>query len=331
MNVRNFIMSIFVLILILSCAQPNEPAHNTGLLQIYDVIKTSGYAFDFDVSDELLFVAEDQVGFSIHNFVSGSVYCHVDTLFDDNPNPFENVRKIAGSIDYNFLMVYDRYGSPASYNIYDISDIQNPIFLFNAISNTSNVEKILLDESGDQLEIFWTNNNSLNKVVYENELWSNTATIGFPNSVNGFDFNDEMFVVAGYQVGVYFVDRNTEEIIYVFDTVGEALDVKLVDNLAFIALWSQGFLILDITDPLDPHPVCHHFVGDNIYTVDIKDDLLVLSSHSGGVFLYDISNLSQPELLGNLRKSDITYTYKATFENGFIAASTRQGLVKISY
>lgn len=334
MKLMNLLLMILTSILLINCAQPNEPASINSGLQIFKQIETFGYAFDFDVSGELVFIAEDQRGFSIYNYLSATRYCQVDTLFDETPNPFENVRKIAGSVQDNFLLVYDRYSSPGSFNIYDISDYQNPNFLFVPTSNTANVQKVVIDINEENIrEIFWTNNGTsatFNIATYDN-FWQNTATIVFPNSISGFDYNDEMYVVAGEQYGIYFVDRATQEIIDFYNTPGEALDVKLVDNLAFVALWVKGFAILDISDPNSPTTILQHDVGDNIYTVDVKDDYLVLSSHSGGVFLYDISDLTAPRLLGNLRKSDISYTYKAAFHDDKIFASTRDGLVVLSY
>jgi hypothetical protein len=330
MKIKNLCLILIIAATIFGCAQPNEPAENDNNLHIFNILETSGYAQDFDVSDELLFVAEDQRGFSIYNLVSGSMYCHLDTLYDDTPNPYENVRKIAGSVDEDFLMVYDRYGSPASFNIYDISDIQNPQFLFNMASNTSNVQKILLDESLDVMEIFWTNSSSFNVATYEN-TWTNTATIDFPNSVAGFDFTESLFVVAAYQSGIHIIDRATNQTLITYDTIGEATDVKIVDNYAFIALWEEGYLLLDLTDPTNPIEIHQENVGENIYTIDAKDDKLLLSSHTGGVLLFDVSENTNPCLLGKLSENDIGYTYKASFVGEQIIASTRTGVIISDY
>ncbi|MCF7793341.1 MAG: hypothetical protein K9N09_10700 [Candidatus Cloacimonetes bacterium] len=336
MKFKNLLLIIIIATLTFSCAKPNDPAKENNVLKIFNILETGGYAYDFDVSDELLFAAEDQRGFSIHNLVSGSMYCHVDTLFDDFPNPFENVRKIAGSVDDDILIVYERYGNPAALNIYDISDPFIPEWKTQNISQTSDVQKILLTENqNNDLEIFWTNDNSLNIATYNN-TWTNEATIDLPNttggsSVQGFDFNQDLFVVAGSQFGVHIIDRNTDELILTYDTIGEAVDVKLVDNLAYIALWEEGYLLLDITDPADPIEIHQENVGENIYTVDVKNNKMVLSSHTGGVLLFDVLDDTEPVLLGNLRESDIGYTYKANFEGDHIIASTRTGIIIIEY
>lgn len=331
MRFNKLLFVFFVPIIISACAQPNEPAVDNNSLQVYNIIETNGYAYDFDVSDELLFVAEDQRGFSIHNFASGSLYCHEDTLFDNTPDPFENVRKIAGYADDDFLLVYDRYGSPASFNIFGIDDLQNPVFLFNMTSNTADVQKVLVNENAEsELNIFWTNSNHFNIATYENN-WLNDATIDFPNSVAGFDLNSEIIVVAGNQAGIYIVDKASQQILLTYDTISEAVDVKLVDNYAFVALWEEGFLILDLSDPANPVEINQENVGENIYTIDVHDDLMLLSSHTGGVMLFDISDASTPTLLGKLKENDIGYTYKASFEEEYIVASTRKGIVIIEY
>jgi hypothetical protein len=317
-----------VIALIFGCATPNEPATDSGQLQIQKLISTYGYAFDFDLADEILFIAQDQRGFSIHNYISGSEYVHQEV--QANGNPFENVRHIAGSISDNFMLVYDRYGSPANFAVYDVSNLFDPQYQTTSISNTSNVQMVKLDMVNNQRQIYWTNGSSFNIATYTTN-WINDLTLNFPNSVNGFDYDDNLLVVAGYQYGIYFVDRDTNEILGTYNTVGEALDVKLVDNLLFAALWAEGFLILDISDLAKPQKIYQKNIGDNIYKIDVKDDYLLLSSHIGGVFLYNIEDITEPELVGNLRRSDMDYTYSARFHEENILASTRKGIYVLSY
>ncbi len=67
-----------------------------------------------------------------------------------------------------------------------------------------------------------------------------------------------------------------------------------------------------------------------IYTVDAENEYLVLSSHAGGVILYDISEIAEPKLLDSIDDSEIGYTFKAEIHNGQIFASTRTGVYIIS-
>ncbi|HPR17101.1 MAG TPA: hypothetical protein PLD62_02530 [Candidatus Cloacimonadota bacterium] len=329
MKLKKFGFMLLMMFLLVSCAQPNDPAENESALKIYNTIETEGYAFDFAVSDELLFIAEDQCGFSIYNFVSGSMYCHIDSLNDGTL--YENVRKIAGSADKNVMIVYDRYGEHARFDVFNISDLINPLFLISNISNTSDVQKIVTSKNSDNNAQFtWTSANSFSIASYD-ENWSNEVAVDFANSVGGFDFNDEIAVIAAEQSGLHFVDLATEETLLTYDTIGEALDVKLVDNYAFVALRQEGFMILDITDPVHPVEIHQEDVGEIIYTIDVKDNFMLLSSHSGGVMLYDISDLTEPELAGRLSDNKIGYTYKAAFAGDYIVASTRVGVVIIEY
>ena len=104
------------------------------------------------------------------------------------------------------------------------------------------------------------------------------------------------------------------------------MDVKIVDNYSFVALREAGFAVFDITNEAATELVYLEDVNEHIYTVDCENDHLVLGSHAGGVYLYDISNPADPKFLGNIDNDILGYTYEAEIYNGRIFAATRQGV-----
>ena len=307
-----------------SCAKPNEVPDVTNALTIEHFYPTVGYAFDVFVTDSLMYVAEDQGGFSIYNYET-----HLQrSYFNDQ---IENIRMIFPIEEKNLLFVYDVYGSPAGIEVYDISDIANP--------TTDNVPPILSDTQGledmyfelndnDDIDVYWSKLAQISYGIYGN-LWLELGTFDlFPNSVAGFDIDEQYIYLTGEQVGIYITDKATGEILNTIDTQGSALDVKKVDDFLFVADRQEGFSIFNVADIMNPELVYSKNLGELIYNVEIEDDYLVLTSHSGGVYLYDISDPSAPELLGNL-DDELGYTYKAVIKNGKIFAGTRTGVFEI--
>ena len=318
---------LFLLIIILSsCAKPNEPAGTEGVFTIEKELLTGGYARDIAVSDDVIFVAEDQQGFSIYNYISGTRLCHRDTL---NNRYLENTFHLTGSIANDILFVYDTYGTNGI-NVFDISNLQNPAYLTVISGDTDGVEKLKMKPNlTSGTDLFWTKGNKLKTGTFDS-FWTSGIDVEFPKDVAGFDLNEEIFAVAAHQHGIYIVSRTSGIILSTIETTGDALDVKIVDNYIIAALREEGFTIFDISDQSNPVHVITEDVGELIYTVDAEDDNLVLSSRSGGVILYDISEISDIQFVGSIDSNVIGYTFEAEIHNGKIFASTRTGVYIIS-
>ncbi len=321
---QKLIILSFIIMLFSGCAKPNEPSVN-GALSIDRFIETGGYVWDVSVSDSLIFIAEDQAGFSIYNYLDNNFVCKVDSLYAFNL-PFENARKIEAVDEEELLFVYERYGSAKGIHIFDITNRAEPLSLVPIIGNTVDIEKMISIpnlESG--ADLFWTNGTLLTFGTYD-QIWSGNGEYEFQNSISGFDINVDYFIIAVQQLGIHIVNRTSVDSTYTLDTPGEALDVKIVDNYAYIALREAGFAVFDITDETAAELVYLEDVNEHIYTVDYEDDYLVLGSHAGGVYLYDVSNPADPKFLGNIDNDIIGYTYEAEIYNGRIFAATRQGV-----
>ena len=279
------------------------------------------------VSDEIVFVAEDQQGFSIFNHISGTRLCLVDSV---DGRHFENIPNITGVLNEDLLFVYDTYSTNKIY-VYDISDLLNPLNVHYFPGDTANLKRMLAVPNSDEgADLFWSSSFELKHVTY-NDGWTVHTPYEFPNEIRGFDISDEYIIVAGLQLGFYIIERSSGNLICSLETPGEALDVKIVDNLVILALREEGFKIFDISNPIAPQEIFSKDFNDLIYTVDAENDKMVLSSRSGGVFLYDISDISNPEYLGNIDSGDIGYTFDAALHDGKIFAATRLGIQVISF
>lgn len=321
---------VLITIFLCSCAKFNEPYAREKLLEIDHIYYTTGYARDIDVSDSLIYIAEDQGGVSIYNHITNIQLCHIDSI-PEIASIIENARLISVAEDDSLLFVYDRYGSPPSIDFFNISDLSNPFFVFRISSSTGSVGgmRSILNKNGST-DFFWTNGNEyiFGNYIYP-ILWIDPQTFSFPNSVSGFDWDSTYIYLAGEQRGLYIADRNSGNIISETDTPGEALAVKVVDNYVYIANKYTGLQVIDISDKENPALIFNYDTNGWAQSVDVERDYLVVGSGGGGVYLFDITDLSRPKFLDRLDDDKIGYTYKAVLSNGEIFVASRMGVVKL--
>jgi len=330
-NIIKVFNLMVVLFLLMSCAKPNEPASVEGSLSIDHKFEVFGYARDISVTDTHLYIAEDQVGYSIFDVTTHEMVSHHESfILEDDPVMFENVRGISAVEDEDLLFVYNQYGSYQGIIMFDIADIVNPTFLFRHAGNTSGIAQLQAAVNTDGgADVFWSNGSGYNFGRFD-EYWLGSTLYDFQNSIEGFDVGDSRLYISAEQLGFHIVNKSNGNIISTTDTDGEVLDVKIVDNYAIVALRQAGFAVYDITDTTAPILVVQKETNEYIYTIDIEGNNMVLGSHTGGVYLYDISDVADPALVGNLDSDIIGYTYTAVLHNNKIYASTRQGVYKIS-
>ena len=142
-NVVKVSFLFLMLLLVISCAKPNEPASIEEVLNIEHHFAVSGYARDIAVSDSYLYIAEDQAGYTIYDINTKVMISHHESfVMETDPIIFENVRAISVFEDENLLFVYDQYGSPASINGFDITDRTDPTYLFRLSGNTGSIVQV---------------------------------------------------------------------------------------------------------------------------------------------------------------------------------------------
>lgn len=323
-----YLLFIFTL-LVMSCAQPNEPARS---LEIENYIQTSRYAIDIDVTENNIFVVEEDMGFSIYD-INGNI--QLSTIDSVAGNSFGNPKLIKACQEGETAFFYDISASPPSIYIYDISNVNEPIWVSSIIGNTGSIDYMntyFEDDTGSV--IYWENDNEIT-YGYFDEAWypTNSYSLDGLNSneyIDGFDFGEDFVVIASKQAGIKVFKDDLSDMISTLDLLGEAQDVSMYEDYAYVSLRQEGFAIIDLSDKTTPELIKKKEAPDYLYTVDVENKYLVFSSHSGGVLLYDISDETNPNLIGRVEKNKIGYTYKVVLKNGKIYASTRRGIYIIN-
>ena len=310
-----------IIIIIISCARSTKPVDLNDILKIDMFYSTTGYGRDIFVSDSLLYIAEDQGGFSIYNHTTNTRYCH----FTD----FENARLISVVEEDSTLFVYDRYGESAGIRVFDISDLTDP--QDEMLLTGLNIEalKTYANNNGT-IEILSTKANKYYYGEYNGVYWL-AYYFTFPNYLMGFDIDSNFLYLAGEQLGLYISDRTTGDIISMTNTQGEALDVKLVNNYVFIADKQEGFSIIDVSNKENPEIIFQEDTSGWAQSIDVEGDYLVIGSGGGGVYLYDISDIQNSRFVDRLDDAIIGYTYRVKIWNEEIFAATKKGVYKLSF
>ena len=82
--------------------------------------------------------------------------------------------------------------------------------------------------------------------------------------------------------------------------------ISFRDNLAYIACFSGGIQILNVSNPLDPQLILSYETGSNVFEIISKDDLLYLAT-SNGLSILDISNFTTIQVIGSYHTSQIPF------------------------
>jgi LVIVD repeat-containing protein len=321
-----FVIILFALLI--SCAKPNEPAPNAKIMQLEYFFKTVGEARDIYVTGDLVYVAEDQGEYSIYNYVTNE-------LVLQHNGDMDNARLISVEEESNTLFVYDRYGSPAQILAYDVTDPSNPIPMDNIVGGTGGIEEIKTYPGADGIiDIFFTRNETNHEIFYGtydgNYLTPIYNYTAFEHNLYGFDRDDDYFYLAYQQLGLLIISQETGEIVSFTDTDGDARNVKIVDNFAYITDRYEGFAIIDISDVNNPVKLSQVDTSGYTRNIDVEGNYMVVSAGGSGVYLYDITDKSNPEFIDRIDDSEIGYTYKAMIKNNIIIVATRMGIAKIS-
>jgi len=313
--------------LLLSCAKPNEPAPEARMMQLEHFFKTIGEARDIYITDSLVYVAEDQGGFSIYNYLTNQQV----TQYSGEIN---NARIISLEEESHTLFVYDRYGSPAQIKTYNVTDPANPQPLDHIVGGTSGIEEIKSFPGQNGLvDVYFTRNETSNEVFYGNYDGNYLIPVynytNFDHNLFGFDLDETYFYLAYQQLGLLIISKETGETVSLTDTDGDARNVKIVDNYAYITDRYEGFAIIDITDIANPVKISQKDTSGYSRNIDLENNYMVVSSGGSGVYLYDISDKHDPKFLDRMDVSQIGYTNKVLLNDDIIIVATRMGIAKL--
>jgi len=118
----------------------------------------------------------------------------------------------------------------------------------------------------------------------------------------GVAFKDGLTLVANYDQGLEIINASdpTHPVkLASKKTKGNALDVHIRGNIAYVSQSTAGVAIIDIQDPLNPQTIGNLDPGGVVREVDMYSNLLYIITDFNGFYLYDVSNPYNPKKISS--------------------------------
>jgi len=351
---KELIIFISITLAVFACSKANNPYSNTTLSKIM-TYNTLGNPVSIDVSHDYLIVAENATGVSLFDRSTGSLYQRIENVYilgannDSTEVQLRSTYMVKYVPERNYLFIghdYNAGGDASRICLFGarINDPREPVRQIFSSGSRSYVNDLFyeINEGNDRVfSAFWNSlsgNNfkmmrfrvNVNPGQFDDpfeEVWvSNDLT---PNQTNGIAVFEDFIITSMGQYGVYIVRRDDFSHVSTTYTPGEAQDVKIKENYIYVADRHFGLQVIDATDMYAPKIIKNAARNTTGYatTLDICDDILALSSNSGGIYLFNITNPSNPKLI--TRDANYGYVYKVRFyEKDLYVASREHGVIR---
>jgi hypothetical protein len=346
-----FIVLVSVVVLLCACSKANDPyqRETSNLFSINEKFATIGDAIFLDVSNDYVFVAEDQLGFSFFNRNSGRLYHRVSSY---------NYRDMSGMIaegqlrstfmvrfvpELNLLFLSDNSTSGISrFYSWTVDDPNIPaddieLKSLEWMNLIRDMDYELIPDSDDEILVYWSSftpdffyriqkqKHFLNAGIWD-PIFERLDFVNIPNETYSIHLTEQYYIAAMGQWGAYVVDRyNFSNHLTTIHIPGQALDVTYKDGYIYVAARQAGLQVIDARNMANARIVesaARNTVGF-AQSIDFYGNYLALASSSGGVYIYDISNPENPRQIERWTASDISNANKVQFFDGKLYVATR--------
>jgi len=331
---RLMIVATVMIPLLMSCANRNTAYDEEDILRLLAQIPIVGNPLDLDMDLENLYVAADQGGFAIVDLEDYTMRWFTTLgALDGSDTDFTLIRKIAAVRSQNRMFINETSGSDVI-RIVNMSNMDT-LKLMDMISGaTQDIQDMYFFENPDvssEFTIFGAYSAGygfrLGRYHGPLSLWfGNILEIETPAPASGFAILDNHIVIAAEQRGLMIYSRQDGGLVSEIPIPGgEAMKVMVHGNYAYVAHRQQGLQVVDISDINNPVHVGGIDTIGLATSIDIKDNRAVVSSGSGGVYLFDISNPTTHQLLNRLTSAGFTNQAKF-YEDKLIVAGRDTGI-----
>ncbi len=260
-------------------------------LQVLYANMTVNLPHDFDVEDEVAYIAVWNLGILIINVSDASnpsIIKEYTTGTIGHLNVEENIAFAGGLYGMNILNI----SNPSNLESINIlcedmgvhnSFIQNDIIYILAWNWTTDFDWIFAYNISDIM-------NPIRLGEYE---IGSTSTDVF--------VEDKVAYIANEYNGVLmlnFSDFLNPSIISRYDDVGSASELEVHNNILYLANGYTGVELLDITNKSNPIVLAEHFDGGQSHSLELYDDLIYVGDSGDGLEILEIKGLSTETVIG---------------------------------
>ncbi len=195
---------------------------------------------------------------------------------------------------------------------YDITDPLNPVDLLQGTTavDGNRMAVVPSEDPTDPYLVFLAENWKGVRVFESNAFVPGvleyggvfSSTLGY---AKGLAYRDEWLYVADNEMGLVVLDASllvlgAFGVVNSVDTPGNALDVTVEGDYAYVADGTLGLHVFDITTP--DQPVRKGSIDLPAYSrsIVVRDDLAFIAAATGGVHIVDVSDPNNPEYAGNV-------------------------------
>lgn len=179
---------------------------------------------------------------------------------------------------------------------YDISDITNPVYVDSYAINYNLFKKSHITAQGDYVYLFsidpdlLTSRLEIVTINGENKFELVGALLDF-NNPDGLEVSGDRAYITDHN-GLHFVDVINPAVPDFIDSYTVFSQAPVVeDNFLYLPRSNEGVHIIDLSDPVEPDSVYDIQYDNEIMDLAVQGNSLYLSSPSGGIKKFAISDL----------------------------------------
>lgn len=328
---KHIVFIAAVLLVLAGCAKRNPAWQDQEVLTLLKQVQVVGNPIDLSFDEDLIFVAQDQGGMSIIDSGNYSQRWWTEVYPPSADAMLVNIRNIS-AVGAHKLVFSGEYVSSDKIRIIDYSDLDSLRLVESITGGTDGLQSIAFSAipnptDANIIEGFFGAGRNLMYARYNGGLYLGTDyVINTPATAAGMDANANHIFVAAQQRGLVIYDRGSRQKVSEIAIPGEALQVKVAGNYAYVASRQGGLNVVNVGAPDEPLLVKTFDTTGYATSIDVAGNLAALSSGSGGIYLFDVSTPGNPVLKENLRSAG--YTNNAKFNQGkLIVAARDQGIL----
>lgn len=332
-----------LIIVMAGCAKANDPVNpsNNGVEYVM-TIPAVGDPLDIEISDNLLFAAEDQAGFEVLNKTTGARIAWQQTA--NFGTYLKETRLVRYQKDSKLLFIFDR-DAQDYIGYFDMTDPATPIYKDKVQGGTNYITdfQFLPYNSTDQTFSFYRTCNTDGsyrsircdfdpaQIPASNDNADYTITYPFTCGKFDYDHSNNKMYVGARQYGLYCYNTISKTLVESFNSDGEVMDVKVQSGYAYLADRQGGFKIVNISDSTNFNLVYTYNTPSFATNVSVNSNYAAVSAGTNGVYIFNISNPANASFKAHLTFEEVGYVNTILFDgNTLYVASRDKGILKYS-
>jgi hypothetical protein len=282
---------LIFLLSINSCLNSFAKNKNVRITEIGE-FSLSGTLFDIQVVDNIAYIAEyDSDTFYIFDVSDPTNPTSLANYSVNLPHYFEVVNDIA------YITAWDQ-----GVQVIDVSDPSNPTKISHYKNGTTGYQTIF----GNYMLVGFSYSTDIVDISDpSNPQW--ICTFNEDRSVMGSYIDGDIVYLLSWNwtlgnswIYTYNISdiMNPVELGY-FDQGNVFVDIEVIDNIAFVANYQMGLMIIDFTDFSNPEVLEIYTDRGTAAGLYMEDDILFIANENRGISILDVSDITEPSLLAD--------------------------------